>query len=104
LAERRAREGAGQDADEGDADLNGREKAARLLGQRQRRACTGPTRVGHRLEAGFSGGDDGELGQGEQPVEGDEAEGDDGLEHEGLIEPARRGATGPLRCCRWVGR
>ena len=46
------------------------------------RAALAPWRpgVGHGLEPGLSGGDDGELGQGEQPVEGNQDQSDDKFE------------------------
>jgi hypothetical protein len=50
LAERGAREGAGQDADQGDADLDGREEPAGILRQREGSRGAGTALVGHGLE------------------------------------------------------
>ena len=49
-AERGAAEGAGQDADQGDADLHGRQKPAGIVGQRQRLRGAAPALLGHLLQ------------------------------------------------------
>jgi hypothetical protein len=49
-AEARARIGARQDADQGDADLDGRKKLARIAGQLERGACATLVIARHRLQ------------------------------------------------------
>ena len=49
-AERGAAEGARQDADQGDADLDGGEELAGIVGQRQRLRGAAPAVLGHLLQ------------------------------------------------------
>ncbi len=80
-AERRAREGSSQDADQRDADLGRREEPARLLGEREGGGRPGAAVLDHGSQPRAPGGHDGEFGEGEHPVEGDEADRDDQFEH-----------------------
>ena len=95
-AQGRARKGAGQDAHEGDADLDGREEAARILHQRQGDSRPGAAFLGHGLEAGAAGGDDGEFRKGKDAVEGDEADSDDEFEQRSQELPTASGRVSPL--------
>jgi hypothetical protein len=54
-AERRTREGAGQHADLGDADLDRGEEAARFLCELERGTRSGTAVLSHRLQAGLAG-------------------------------------------------
>jgi hypothetical protein len=69
FAQGRTRECARQDADQGDADLDGGEKAAWIFGQREGSSRPLSARVAHHLEAGLAGGDNSEFGEGEEAVE-----------------------------------
>ena len=95
-AQRGAREGAGQDADEGDADLDRGQEPARILHENQGRAGAGAALLGHGLEAGAAGGDDGEFGKSEDAVEGDESESDDQFEQRCLELLTGSGRASPL--------
>ena len=96
LAEGGPGEGAGEDADEGDADLDRRQERPGIFGERQGGGAPAAL-IRHGLQAGAAGGDEGEFGQGKQPVEGDENEGDDEFQHNSLAEATvARSTTVPL--------
>jgi hypothetical protein len=82
-----AAEGAGEHADQRDADLHAGEEAALVLEQAQGGAGPGVPGVGHGGEPRPAGGDDRELGHGEEAVE-DDQEGDGGeLQGEHDVRP-----------------
>ncbi len=75
--------GAGEDADQRDADLHRGEKSGRILAEPERPAGAAVAGPGHGLEPSPPGGDDGELGHGEEPVQNNEHQHDrDGDEHQ----------------------
>ena len=74
VAKRRAGEGACQDADEGDADLDRRQEPSGILRQPEGGGGARASAVGHRLQAGLAGRDDGQLGQCEETVQADQKE------------------------------
>ena len=82
VAERRTGEGAGQNADKRDADLDRGEEAAGILGQPEGRGSARASVVGHGLQAGFAGRDDGEFGQGEEAVQANEKDGNAEFKHD----------------------
>ncbi len=73
----RPAENAHQDADQGDADLDSRQKAIGGFGQLQRRLRTFVSFVGSLLQPGLPRGNDGCLRHGEQAVQDDQHK-DDG--------------------------
>ena len=81
VAERRAGEGAGQDADKGDADLDRRQEPAGILRQPEGGGGARASVVGHRLQAGLAGRDDGQFGQSKEAVQADQKEGYAEFEH-----------------------
>ena len=81
VAKRRAGEGAGQDADEGDADLDRRQEPSGILRQPEGGGGARASAVGHRLQAGLAGRDDGQLGQCEEAVQADQEESYAEFEH-----------------------
>ena len=81
VAERRAGEGAGQDADKGDADLDRRQEPSGILGQPEGGGSARASAVGHRLQAGLAGRDDGQFGQREETVQADQKDGYAEFEH-----------------------
>ena len=95
-AEGRAREGTGEDAHEGDADLDGREKAPGILHQLQGDLGARTAFFGHGFEAGTAGGNDGEFRQGKNAVEGDQADSDDEFEQRSQELPTASGRVSPL--------
>ena len=68
----RAAQCAGQDADHGDADLYGREEAAWIALQLERDLRTSAAELDAALQADAACGNDGHLGEGEEPVQQDE--------------------------------
>ena len=72
VGQRRAGKHAGENADHGDADLDGRQEAARILGQPEGDRRAAPAVLGHHLQPGFARGHDREFGQREHPVKGDQ--------------------------------
>ena len=76
LAERRAGKRAGQDADQGDADLDGGEEAAGVRGQRKRALRSMDAFLSQGRQPRGAGGHDGQFRHGEQAVDDDQDRGD----------------------------
>ena len=72
LAERGAGEGAGQHADQRDADLDGGQEASGVGAERQRATGAADVTVDHRLQARGAGGDNGQFRHGQQAVHADQ--------------------------------
>lgn len=72
--QRGAAERAGQDADQGDADLHRGQKAPRIFRQLQRPAGAAVARMLQRLQARAPRRHHGHFGQGQQPVEHNQAD------------------------------
>ena len=81
--ERRAAECGGDDADEGDADLHGREKGVGRLGELEGETGARVAGIGELAEFGFAGGDDGDLRHGKNTVGDKQGEDDGDLEEDG---------------------
>ena len=81
LAERRTGEGAGQDADKGDADLNRRQEPSGILGQFEGGGSARASVVGHRLQAGLASRDNGQFGQCEEAVQANQKDGNSEFKH-----------------------
>ena len=97
LAQGRAREGARQDADEGDADLDRGEEAARILHEgRGPTLAPGAAWLGHGLQARAAGGDDGKFRESEDAVQGDESDDDDQFEQRCQEQPTGSGRVLPF--------
>jgi hypothetical protein len=71
-----AAKGACEHPDQGDADLNGREKITGIGGHCQHGARRFIAFVGHLLQARFAGGDHGHFGHGEGAVDHDQQQED----------------------------
>ena len=80
LGEPGAAEGAGDDADQGDADLHRREHAAGVARERQRQAGAAAALARQRLQPGRSRRDHGDLGHGEEAVQQHQRQNDGDLE------------------------
>jgi hypothetical protein len=76
LPERGSGKGAGEDADQGDADLDAREKAARIGCQRQRAPRADDLAVDQRLQSAAPGRDNGEFREREKSVDQDQRDDD----------------------------
>jgi len=87
-AEGRTGEGAGEDANQRDANLDRREEAPRILGKRQRGGRAGVARLGHGAQAAPPGGDDGEFREREDAVQQHQDQDEGEIEH-------RASASGP---------
>ena len=68
LCHRGPADGTAKDANQGDADLNGREEIVRRLGQLQGQASRPTPLIDQLLQPYFSSCDDGDLRAGEDPV------------------------------------
>jgi hypothetical protein len=94
--------GAGQDADQGDADLHGRQEPRRVLGHGQGQLGALVAAIGEGLEPGLAGRDHRQFGHGEDPVQEERGE-DDGERDEdhgpaGSRTRARTATAAPLPC------
>ena len=69
LGQRRAGIGAGEHADQRDADLHGGKEARRIVEQPERRARAAHPLLRHLLQPGAAGGYDRQLRHGEEPVQ-----------------------------------
>jgi hypothetical protein len=105
VRDRRAAERRGGGADDGDADLDGGEKALGLDAERLHRPR--PARAGfdELQEAGLSQREDGDLGPGEDAVQENEDQDRRELDHAGgrpfYPASAQRSRGGRFSCARW---
>ncbi len=100
LGQRGAGKGAGEDADQSDADLHGGEKTRRLFEQLQRRARAGHVLVRHLLQPGATRRHDGQLRHGEEAVQHNQKGNDEKLPADHRIRLSLRLAArwqGPVR-------
>ena len=79
-AEAGARIGAGEDADQRDADLHGRQEAAGIGGQLERASGAAAAALGHRLQPRLARRDDRQLAHRQHAVERDQREDEDEVE------------------------
>jgi hypothetical protein len=94
-----AAEGAGEDADQGHADLHGGQETLRIVRQHAGGARAGDALGLQHREPGAAGGDEGQFAQGEGAVQQDEEEDYAELKsgrHGGSV--AVWGAYGKMRC------
>ena len=99
--ERGAGERAGQDTDERDADLDGRQELARVIGQRQRAARADDVAVDHGLKAGPAGRDDGQFRHRQEAVDQNENEDDGQFKEKHVATYRHRSAA--VRSGKWPG-
>jgi hypothetical protein len=75
-SDRRLTVGAGQDADQGDADLHGRKETGGMFGEAKGDLGAAIPSVGLALQSGPPRGDHREFGHGEDPVQQNEEQND----------------------------
>ena len=95
IRKRRAAEHARQHANDGDADLHGREKAAGVALQLERHLRAGAAQIGGVLQPRLARRDDRHLGKREEAVDENEQKDDGELQPQHGFLPARGPLTRP---------